>query len=155
MIESKPTSTYNGEQQPQLSPPPPPPNINPDELLGKTFLRDPLEDGQRFSVKIIQLVQVIVNNPTMVKSLLLVNNDMSEEIITYNPFLQYLSKDEENDVLWKFRRIVSHQGTFNYNHYDYNGYPYSDLIECENGEITKEPLHNITRDDHVTRAIHD
>ena len=76
MIESKPTSTYNGEQEPQLSPPPPP-IVNPEELLSKTFFLDPQEYGQRFRAKITKLIQEhddqIANNPTMVKSFFISN----------------------------------------------------------------------------------
>ena len=161
IIESNPISTSNGEtngeQEPQLSPPPPP-IINPEELIGKTFLMDEQEDGQRFRAKITKLVQdhddKIANNPNMVKFILSVNNDMSEEIKTYNQLLQYLNKDEENDILWKFRHIVSHQGPLSNNHKDYNGCPYNIMVEWENGEITKEPLNHIARDDPVTCAIY-
>ena len=57
----------------------------------------------------------------MMKFLVSINNDQAEEIITYNKLLDYISLDEENDIVWKFRRIVSHQGPLKPEHPDYKG----------------------------------
>jgi hypothetical protein len=61
--------------------------------------------------------------------------------------LEYITKDEESDITWKFRRIVSHEGPTQGSQYDL-------LIEWENGEITKEPLKVIAADNPVTCAIY-
>jgi hypothetical protein len=68
--------------------------------------------------------------------------------------LVYLARDNENDIICKFKSIVSHQGPITSNHPDYNGSTYNLLIEWENGEITKEPLQVIAKDDPVTCAIY-
>jgi hypothetical protein len=83
-----------------------------------------------------------------------INDDESEEIITYNQLLEYLSRDKENDIVWKFQRIVSHQGPLKPTHPDYNGSSYNVLVEWENGETNKEPLQVIAKDNPVTCVIY-
>lgn len=134
------------------------PIFDPTELIGKTFLLNPKEDGQRFRARIVQLIEdhesAFEDNPTRIKFLLSVNNDTAEEIISYNEMLDYIGREDENPVTWKFRRIVSHQGPLKPEHADYNGSTYNVLVEWENGEVTKEPLSIIGADDPVTCAVY-
>jgi hypothetical protein len=58
---------------------------------------------------------------------------------------EYITKDEESDIIWKFQIIISHE---------VQGSQITLLIEWENGEITKEPLRIIAADDPVTCAIY-
>jgi hypothetical protein len=58
--------------------------------------------------------------------------------------LEYITKDEESDIMWKFRQILSHE---------VQGSQITRSIEWENGEIAKEPLKIIAADDPVTCAI--
>jgi hypothetical protein len=74
-----------------------------------------------------------------------VNNDKTEEIIMYNKMLEYITKDKEFDIMWKFRRIISHE---------VQGSHIILFIDWENGEITKEPLKIIAADDPATCAIY-
>ena len=154
--ESKPTDTTHGE--PLDVKKPPPAVFNPEDLIGRTFLMDKQEDGQQFRARIVQLIEDfesnVEDNPTRIKFLLSINNDQKEEIISYRQLLEYISKDEETDIMWKFRRIVSHQGPLQQNHPDYNGSLYNVMVEWENGEITTEPLQIIAADDPVTCAIY-
>jgi Reverse transcriptase (RNA-dependent DNA polymerase) len=55
--------------------------------------------------------------------------------------LEYITKDEESDIQWKFRPIVSHEC---------KGSQCNLLIECEGGEITSEPLTIVAADDPVS-----
>jgi hypothetical protein len=119
---------------------------------------DKQEDGQKFRAKIVKLLEdhesELHDNPTRIKFLCSVNDDKAEEIITYNQMLNYITRDEENPVIWKFRRITSHQGPLKTDHPDYKGSTYNVMIEWENGEITSEPLSIIAADDPVTCAIY-
>jgi hypothetical protein len=72
-----------------------------------------------------------------------VNNDKAEEIITYNKMLEYITRDDESDIRWKFKCIISHK---------YKGSQCYVQIEWENGEITNEPLKIIAADDLVSCA---
>jgi hypothetical protein len=62
-----------------------------------------------------------------------------------------LARDNDNNIVSKFKRIVSHQGPITSNHPDYNGSTYSLLIEWE---TTKEALQVFAKDDPVTCAIY-
>ena len=68
--------------------------------------------------------------------------------------MDYLSKDEEHPVIWKFKRIVAHQGPLSKQHKDYKGSSYNITVEWENGEQTDEPLSIIAEDDPVSCAIY-
>jgi hypothetical protein len=59
--------------------------------------------------------------------------------------LEYITRDEESDTMWKFQRTISHE---------VQGSKITLLIKWENGEITKEPLSIIAVDDPVTCAIY-
>jgi hypothetical protein len=60
-----------------------------------------------------------------------------EEIITYNKMLEYISKDEESDIMWKLKYIIFHKGPLQKGHPEYRNSQYNIMIEWENGEITK------------------
>lgn len=74
--------------------------------------------------------------------------------MTYNEILQYIEKNFNTDILWKFKEITTHQGPLNSNHPDYKGSLYNDKIAWENGEITYEPLDMIAKDDLVSCALY-
>ena len=132
--------------------------INVQDLIGCTFLLNKQEDSQQFRAKVIKLIDNhdsdLEDDKTRIKFLLSVNNDESEEIITYNQLLEYLASDKENEIVWKFQRIVSHQGPLVASHPDYNGSSFNVIIEWENGETTKDPLQAIAKNYPVTCAIY-
>jgi hypothetical protein len=134
------------------------PIFDPQDLVGRTFLLDEQQDGQKFRAKIVKLLEdhesELQENPTRIKFLCSVNGDKAEEIITYNQMLDYISREEEDPIVWKFRWITAHQGPLTPDHPDYNGSRYNIMIEWENGEITSEPLTVIAADDPVTCAIY-
>jgi hypothetical protein len=49
-------------------------------------------DGQKPRGQIVQLIEDHESE----------NNDKAEEIIMYNKMLEYITKDEESDITWKF-----------------------------------------------------
>ena len=144
----------NGESE-QLNTP----VFNPQDLVGRTFLTDQQEDGQRHRAKIVKLVEDfesdVAQNPTRIKFVCKhLDSDAAEEIITYNQVMDFITRDEDTDITWKFKRIVSHQGPLKPDHPDYNGSTYNVMIEWENGETTSEPLSIVAADDPVTCAIY-
>jgi hypothetical protein len=77
------------------------------------------------------------------------------EILMYEQLMDMAADDEFNqDVVWKFRRIVGHEGPLTANHHNYKGSSYNVLLEWENGEVTPEPLSMIAKDDPVTCAVY-
>jgi hypothetical protein len=101
--KSKPASTHTDEIS---TDPPPSPIFNPEDLIGRTFLMDEKEYGQKHRGQIVELIEdhesLLEENPTRIKFRVSVNNDKAEEIITYNKMLEYIIKDEESDIMWKF-----------------------------------------------------
>jgi hypothetical protein len=146
MDESKLGSTPTNEIQDDS---PPSPVFNPEDLIGRSFFMDKQEDGQQFRGRIVALLEdhesTLEDNPTRLQFRVSVNEDKIEEIITYNKMLDYITKDEESDIQWKFRRIISHEN---------KGSQCNLLIEWESGEITSEPLKVIAADDPVSCAIY-
>jgi hypothetical protein len=133
--------------------------VDPQELLGCTFLMDTQEDGQRYHACIIECISDhesnVPHSDNHVKFRISVNEDEYEEIITYNELMDFIEKNQENDaIVWQFRRIMGHQGPLLWHDKDYNGSRFNILVEWENGEITTEPLSVIAGNDPVTCAVY-
>ena len=61
----------------------------------------------------------------------------------------------ENDaIIWKFWKIVGHQGPLKWNDPHYMGLRFNVWIEWENGEIMNKPLDVIAANDPTTCAIY-
>jgi hypothetical protein len=133
--------------------------VDPQELLGHTFLMDTQEDGQRFRAHIIECISDhqanVHHSDDHVKSRISINEDEYKEIITYNELMDFVKKNQENDaIVWQFRCIVGHQGPLLWHDKDYNGSRFNVLVEWENGEITTEPLSVIAANDPVICAVY-
>ena len=93
------------------------PAILPSDLIGRTFLMEPQEDGQRHRARITELINnhesEVANNPAMLKFRISINEEQAEDVITYNQMLDYISKDESTDIQWKYKAIKSHEGPYN------------------------------------------
>ncbi len=84
-----------------------------------------------------------------------INDDEYKEIIMYNELMDFIEKNKDNeDIVWKFKHIVGHQGPLICPDPNYKGSKYNVLMEWENGEITKEPLAIIAADKPITGAIY-
>ncbi|MEL7196229.1 MAG: reverse transcriptase domain-containing protein [Bacteroidota bacterium] len=137
------------------------PVFSPSDLVGRTFLMDEQEDGQRLRARIIEAIEdhetSVEQNPTKIRfrcSLEGGNLDAMEELIAYNEVVDYITRDDETDIVWKFKRIVAHEGPLSKNDHSYKGSKYNVMIEWENGEKTSEPLSILAKDDPVTCAIY-
>jgi hypothetical protein len=80
--------------------------VNPQELLGCTFLMDTQENGQRFRACIVECISDHESNvrhsDDHVKFQISINEDEYEETITYNEeLLDFIEKNQENDaIVW-------------------------------------------------------
>jgi hypothetical protein len=79
--------------------------VNPQELLGCTFLMDTQEDGQRFRARIVECISDHESNVRRsddhVKFRISVNEDEYKEIITYNKLMDFIKKNQENNaIVW-------------------------------------------------------
>ena len=129
-----------------------------NDLVGRTFLLKPTEDGQIHRARIVELVDKHRHNANTnsehVRFRVSVNNDQYEETLAYNDILQHLESTEEDPVVWKFRHITSHQGPLRPTDPAWKGSKFNVMVEWENGEITAEPLSVIAADDPTTCAIY-
>ena len=120
------------------------PIMNPEDLVGRTFLLDKQEDEQRFRARIIEAINAheddVKNNPELLKFKCSVNNDEFEEILAYNDIIHHIYVDESSDIVWQFKEIVSHEGPLSQNDPRYKGSRYNVKVRWENNEITSEPL---------------
>jgi len=74
------------------------PVFNASDLVGRSFLMEPQEDGQRHRAKILQAIEEydddLSKQPENRKFICSVNNEKYEEILSYNEILQFIEKDQ-------------------------------------------------------------
>ena len=132
-------------------------NIDIPNLLGRSFLLPPEDNGEHHMAKIIDIDD---HGPPLedIKFKLKINKDQAEKIMSYNQLMAYIQKgtdaEEDPDSLFKFRDIVAHQGPFESTDPDHKGSKYNVMIEWESGEVTYEPLTLISKDDPITCAVY-
>ena len=88
-------------------------NIDIPNLLGRSFLLPPEDNGERHMAKIIDIDDY--GQPIEdIKFKLKINKDQAEEIMSYNQLMDYIQKgtdaEEDPDSLFNLRDIVAHQG---------------------------------------------
>jgi Reverse transcriptase (RNA-dependent DNA polymerase) len=139
------------------------PTFHPKELIGRSFLSVPTEDGQTLRLRIIKAISDhqsdLDQHPDRVKFLVSNKSGTLEEIRTYNDILEYLSKDDEHkeDVenqYLQFKDIIGHQGPLTPQDSNYKGSKYNVLVDWSDGEVTYEPLHIIAADDPISCATY-
>ena len=132
-------------------------NIDIPNLLGRSFLLPPEDNGERHMAKIIDIDD---HGQTLedIKFKLKINKDQAEEIMSYNQLMDYIQKgtdaEEDPDSLFKFRDIVAHQGPLESTDPNHKGSKYNVMVEWESGEVTYEPLTLISKDDPITCAVY-
>ena len=132
-------------------------NIDIPNLLGRSFLLPPEDNGERHMTKIIDIDDH--GQPLEdIKFKLKINKDQAEEIMSYNQLMDYIQKgtdaEEDPDSLFKFRDIIAHQGPLESTDPNHKGSKYNVMVEWETGEITYEPLALISKDDPITCAVY-
>ena len=142
----------------------PMPTFDPSDLICRTFLLPPEENGERHRAKVTrQAVEIIdQENGQRVENInfiLDIGNGKVEELISYNQLLEHLENAQDQDMgmdqeLYRFRAIIGHQGPLLASDQDWKGSKYNVQVEWETGEITFEPLSIIAADDPVTCAAY-
>ena len=142
----------------------PMPTFDPSDLIGRTFLLPPEENGERHRAKVTRKVVEIVDQEDgkrveNINFILDIGNGKVEELISYNQLLEHLENAQDHDMgmdqeFFKFRAIIGHQGPLLASDPDWKGSKYNVQVEWETGEITFEPLSIIAADDPVTCAAY-
>ena len=138
----------------------PMPEFNPDDLIGRTFLLAPQENGERLRAKVTKKVVEEIeaedgNQIPNINFILDIGKGKIEELIAYNQLLDHLEQAEDQDnsmdqELYKFRAIIGHEGPLEVTDPNWKGSKYNVQIEWETGEITFELLSVIADDDPIT-----
>ena len=133
--------------------------VDPQDLVGQTFLMDECNDGQHFQAKIVECIRNHESAKTQtsdhVKFQCSINDDAYEDLISYNEMMDYIQKNAENDqILWWFKHIIGHQGPLKPSDHYYLGSSYNVQVKWENGEVTYEPLDIIAKDDYLCCAFY-
>ena len=133
------------------------PTFDHSDLIGRTFLLPPEENGESHRAKVTRQVVEIIDqdNGQRVENItffLDIGNGKVEELISYNQLLEHLENAQTHDMgmdqeLYRFRAIIGHQGPLLASDPDWKGSKYNVQVEWETGEITFEPLSIIAADD--------
>ena len=132
-------------------------NIDIPNLLGRSFLLPPEDNGEHPMAKIIDIDD---HGPPLedMKFKLKINKDQTDEIMSYNQLMDYIQKgtdgEEDPDLLFKFRDFVAHQGPLESIDPDQEGSKYNVMVEWESGEVTYEPLTLISKEDPINCAVY-
>ena len=138
----------------------PMPTFDPSDLIGRTFLLPPEENGERHRAKVTRKVVEIIDHDNgqrveNINFILDIGNGKVEDLFSYNQLLEHLENAQDHDMgmdqeLYRFRAIIGHQGPLLASDPDWKGSKYNVQVEWETGEITFEPLSIIAADDPVT-----
>ena len=128
-----------------------------EDLLGRAFLLDEEETGERKKATILQIYNDHVEkgreHPDLIKVRLKVGDEEYDELIAYNEVLNFIQADpdtsENVDALCEVKRILDHYGPLSSRKSDpsnimktYQGSKWNILIEWSTGERSWEPLKN-------------
>ena len=95
------------------------PGFNPDDLVGRTFLLPPGDNGERLRAKVTRKVvedieQADGERVQNLSFILGIGNGKLEQIISYNQLVDHLEAaanddNKTSDDLFKFRALIGHQ----------------------------------------------
>ena len=70
--------------------------------------------------------------------------------MSYNDIINNITKQEDEDIAWKLKCIIAHEGPPIAYNTNYKGYWYNVMVEWETGEKTTYLISNIAADDTIT-----
>ena len=124
-----------------------------ESLTGRSFLLPIKDDGTHDRTTIIKIYderqKILANEPDLIKLRIKVNDEEYDELIAYNEMNDFIEERFlKDDGVWKFRKILDHQGPLSKEDPRYQGSKYNVLIEWETGEWSWEPTNLLDLDDH-------
>ena len=118
--QKAPTVFFRSRDEDNPSGSKPMPTFDPRDLIGRTFLLPPEENGERHRAKVTRQVVEIIDqdNGQRIENInftLDIGNGKVEELISYNQLLEHLENAQDHDMgmdreLYRFRAIIGHQG---------------------------------------------
>jgi hypothetical protein len=131
--------------------------FNPEDLIGRTFLMEPNEDGERQRAKIVEAITKHEQDTRQkhVDFRLEVGEDKYDEVMDFAQITDYLNqKENDTETVWNFEKIIGHEGPLRKGDPKHKGPGYNLHIQWCNGERTWEPIKIIGADSPVTVAIY-
>ena len=103
MKQKSPTVFIRSRDEENPSESKPMPTFDPTDLIGRTFLLPPEENGERHRAKVTREVVEIIDqeNGHRVENIIFIldiGNGKVEELISYNQLLEHLENGQENDM---------------------------------------------------------
>ena len=135
------------------------PKFSPEELLGLTFLHD-TPDGQRVRAEIVRRFEDMESeNHRNIRFVIKYGDPNYEELMSYAELSDIIEKQHAEEItdeerLWTFKKIVSHQGPLKPKDKNCKGSKWNVKIEWEDGTKTWEPLSVVGRDDPAACAAY-
>ncbi len=124
------------------------PEIPLDDIVGRTLLLEPNEDGEILRAKVIKAIESIDSHghahPEKIKFLVSCGDDKADEILSYNDIVDHLNRqypiEQGGETTWRFKKIFAHQGPLRPGDKEYKGSTYNVGTLWEDGSETYEPL---------------
>ena len=122
-----------------------------DNMINRSFLLPPNEDGSRQGALITGVVEdfqgQLDSNPDRVRYKARIGESKFEELIEYNDLMEMIEEQKPNDDgTWRFRKIMAHRKPKNKKD------TWKVLVEWESGERSWEPIKNIFSGDRYILA---
>ena len=122
-----------------------------ENMLNRTFLLPPEEDGTRRRARITEIVEdfsgQLDSNPSRVKFKAKVGENKFDELVEYNDLMELINEQAPlDDGTWRFRKILDHRRPKSKRE------KWQVLIEWESGERTWEPISSIYTGDKYVLA---
>ena len=126
--------------------------LHPDQLIDRTFLMPPQEDGTRHRAKIVKRINDykdgLLDDPDRAAEIArfkcIVNAD-HEEVVAYSDIVDYIEQDDSWDGVWKFKEILAHKNDVKKTDPMYMGCSVNVQVLWETGEISWEPLTRVDK----------
>ena len=140
------------------------PELSLEDLVGRTFLLPPGDNGERLRAKVTRKVVEDIEKADRerirnVSYILGIGNGKLEELISYNQLVDHVedAANEDNEIsddLYKFRALIGHQGPLKPTDPNSKGCKFNVVVEWETGEKNYEPLSILAADVPVTCATY-
>jgi hypothetical protein len=126
--------------------------LQPDELVGRSFLLEPDKNGQRLRANIVRKIETFdeeTQEKIRTHFLCEVPDHKMDQLRDYHDLLEKLDeqsfkRDEED--FFRLVSITAHQGPLTPKDPDYMGSAWNTLVNWEDGSSTYEPLHIMGKD---------
>ena len=137
--------------------------LDPENMVGRTFLMPEAEDRSRQRAKIVERIidhkkQYDAEDEVALFKVR-VGDDKYEEIVAYSDIVDYIEDQDGKDGLWKFEEILDHK-CVKPSDPDYKGCSINVLLKWSTGEKTWEPIktrkygEGVLDTDHVSLALY-